>query len=282
MKLIDYLNSAKSKGFAIGAFNADNLEILMGIVNAGKNLNTPVMIEVSSGEVKYFGIQNLVAVVNNFKEELGLPIYLNLDHADDIEIIRQAIDLGFDLVHCDGSKLPYEENVDLTTQVVLEAHSKGVLVEGELDHFPGESEKHLTAPRLREASFTDSEKAREFVEKTGVDILAAFFGNVHGTYSEEERLDLSHLEKIAQAVPNTFLSLHGGSGVNLNDVATAVKLGVVKMNVNTELRVAFRETLENVLKGNPDEWAVYKLMPPVIEAVQEVVENKMKVLGVQL
>jgi len=176
--------------------------------------------------------------------------------------------------------LPYEENVKITKAVVEQAHQKGVLVEGEIDKILGNSTPHQEEAESVQASgnYTDPEKAADFVKQTGVDILAAFVGNLHGTYPQPPRLDLERLKIIAEKLP-CFLSLHGGSGLVEEDIKKAVTIGrVVKVNVNTELRIAYKETLENVLKGS-EEVAIYKIMPPVMAAVQKVVEEKIQLFG---
>ncbi|OGG06797.1 hypothetical protein A2872_01035 [Candidatus Gottesmanbacteria bacterium RIFCSPHIGHO2_01_FULL_42_12] len=280
MKLADYLTTGKREKFALGAFNAGNLETLKAIAMAVGTLKSPVIIEVSPGEEKYLGLQNFSSLVNNLKEEYGVEIFLNLDHGEDIDIIKDSIELGFDLVHFDGSKLPLEENIRLATEVVEMAHNKGVMVEGEIDHFPGASERHHDEKTQDwQKIYTDPEKAREFVEKTGVDILAVFIGNAHGVYDNEEKLNISKLKEIKTVLQKTFFSLHGGSGVAVEDVRAAIDNGIVKVNINTDMRMAYRETLENVLRGSPDEVAMYKLMPPVIEAVEKVVEEKILLFG---
>ncbi len=284
MKLADWLKKAQQEHFALGAFNVDSLEIFEAVAQSGQALKSPVMAEVSPGQVKSLGLQNIAALRENLSEEFGTRIFLNLDHADDLDIINSAIELGFDLVHFDGSKLPLDENMELARQVVEAAHKTGTLVEGEIDHFPGSSEPHSNKMG-REKESTDSHltepgQAQEFVAETGVDIFAAFIGNKHGTYADgSERLNLEHLTKIRETLPQTFLSLHGGSGITSPDIAAAVSSGIVKVNVSTELRVAFRDTLENILKGNPEEYAWYKLTAPAIEAVREVVEGKIKIFG---
>lgn len=275
--LIDLFKSAKEKKYAVGAFNAGGLESLRAIAQAAKKLESPVIVEVSPGEEKHLGLQNFVSLVNNLKEEYGIQIFLNLDHGEDLEVIKNAIELGFDLVHFDGSKLPFEENIRLAQEVVTMAHSKGVLVEGEIDHIPGSSEKH--GENIVSKNLTDLKKAKEFVDQTGVDILAVFIGNAHGVFFEEEKLNIEKLKEINLTLPQTFFSLHGGSGVAPEDVAEALKYGIVKVNVNTEMRVAYRETLENVLRGDPEEVAMYKLLPPVIEAVEKIVEEKILLFG---
>ncbi len=282
-RLIDWLQRAKKEHFSLGAFNIDNLEILQAAAEAAKNLSAPIIAEVSPGEIKYLGLQNFISLANNYKDDYGITILLNMDHASDMDIIKSGIELGFDMVHFDGSELPFEENVRLTKEIVGESHSKGVLVEGEIDHFPGTSELHgeLTdRGQGLEKKYTDPQKAKEFVEETGIDIFAAFIGNAHGVYQDgSEKLDCEKLTEVSRALPETFLSLHGGSGIAPEEIESAVERGIVKVNVNTELRIAFRQNLENVLKGNPDEWAVYKLMPPAIEAVRKIIERKITLFG---
>ncbi|HUV42911.1 MAG TPA: class II fructose-bisphosphate aldolase [Patescibacteria group bacterium] len=280
MNVQEILNLAKSGGYALGSFNAGDLEIIKGVIQAGVELKSPLLIEASPGEIKFFGHQNFDCVVENFKKETGLPILTNLDHSLGLEEAQEGIESGFDLIHFDGSDLAYEENIKITKMIVQQAHEKGILVEGEFDKILGTSAPHQEEPESVQASgsYTDPEKAAEFVSQTGVDILAVFIGNLHGTYKQPPKLDLERLRMIAEKLP-CFLSLHGGSGLLEEDIKQAINLGkVVKINVNTELRVAYRETLENVLKGS-EEVAIYKIMPPVIAAVQKVVEEKIRLFG---
>lgn len=281
MKLIDWFKKAKLEKFAIGAFNADTFETMKAVAKAAAVMWSPVLIEVSPGEEKFLGLQNILAVRANLAEEFQVPIFLNLDHADDIDTINNSIELGFDLVHFDGSKLPLDENIRLCKEVVASAHAKGVLVEGEIDHFPGSSESHKTESleSLGIQRYSDPQKAKQFVEETEVDIFAAFIGNVHGVFKDEERLNVNKLKEIAQVLSDTFFSLHGGSGVSHLDIQEAIKNGIVKVNINTELRIAYRQTLENVLRGDPEEFAMNKILSPVVEVVEETVKNEIEVLG---
>ncbi len=281
METREVLKKARQEGYALGAFNAGDLEIVKGVVQAGVEQQSPLIIETSPGETKFFGPRNFDCVIENFKKETELPILANLDHALGLEEAQEGIEAGFELVHFDGSELPYEENVKTTKMIVDQAHQKGILVEGEIDKILGSSEPHPSedAETLQaKGNYTDPEKATDFVNRTGVDILAAFIGNLHGTYQEPPKLNLELLEILAKKLP-CFLSLHGGSGLAEEDVKKAIQVGkIVKINVNTELRIAYRETLENVLKGS-EEVAIYKIMPPVIAAVQKVVEEKMQLFG---
>ncbi|MGB9707118.1 MAG: class II fructose-bisphosphate aldolase [Microgenomates group bacterium] len=274
----EILAKARNEGWALGAFNAGNLEIAKAIVQAAQNQQAAVILETSAGEASYFGMKNFLDVVENFRQQTGLTILTNFDHGPGLEECLAAIEAGYNLVHFDGSNLPYEENVKITKALVAQAHQKGILIEGEIDKILGESQYHeeLAESIQATANYTDPQKAADFVENTGVDILAVFVGNIHGAYQGAKKLDLERLALIRQAVgPNIFFSLHGGSTLSAEDIKAAIRFGVVKVNVNTELRLAYRETLENVLRGS-DEVAIYKIMPPVIAAVQKVVEEKIE------
>lgn len=281
MKTLRMLQKAKAGGYAIGAFNVSSIETLKAVTQAAQKLKSPIIIEASDGEVSYIGIKELVALVNLSREESGLPIILNLDHGKDFETCKKAIEAGFDYVHIDASKLSLEENIAITKEVVNLAHAHGVLVEGEMDHIEGSSEDHTNEdPTIfqKAGMYTNPQKACDFVERTGIDVFASFVGNLHGLYANEIRLNLDLLAKIQQALPNTFLSLHGGSGINDNDIRQAVKSNIVKINVNSELRIAYKMSLQESLNSS-NEVAVYKLTPPAIQAVQDVVERKIRLFG---
>lgn len=277
----NWFEKARSEGFAIGAFNAANLETIKAIVSTAAKLKAPVMIEASDGEVRYIGKKQLVALVRVYEQEAGIPILLNLDHAPTKESVLEAIDAGFDYVHFDGSKLPYEENVRITTELAARAHAKGILIEGEMDAITGSSADHTkedVSAYQDTALFSDPERAKAFVEATGVDTFASFVGNAHGLYQTEKRIDVGRLRAIRLALPATFLSLHGGSGIPDEDIRTAIADGVVKINVNSELRITFRNALRKAITES-DEVAIYKLMPPVIKAVQMVIAAKIQLFG---
>ncbi|MFA5776587.1 MAG: class II fructose-bisphosphate aldolase [Patescibacteria group bacterium] len=281
MKALEILQKAKKEGYAVGAFNMSSIETLKAVTQAALKLKSPIILEASDGEVNYIGIKELVALVNLSREDSGLPIILNLDHGKDFETCKKAIEAGFDYVHIDTSKLPLEENVAIAKEVVKLAHFRGVLVEGEMDHIEGSSEDHTKEdPTMYQKAgmYTDPQKARDFVERTGIDVFASFIGNLHGVYANEKHLDLELLHKIRQALPNTFLSLHGGSGINENDIRRAVANNIVKVNVNSELRIAYKMSLQESLNSS-NEVALYKLTPPAIKAVQEVVERKIRLFG---
>jgi len=278
-----YFEKAQKKGFALGAFNAANLETFKAIVGAAEKLKSPVIIETSGSETAFIEGKNIIDLALNAREKTGIPIFLNLDHGHDLKMIKEMIGAGYDLIHYDGSQLPLKANMRNTKRAVEIARKarRGVIVEAEIDYITGSSEPRLdkSIKRVQALSrYTDPETASQFVQVTGVDTLAVFVGNVHGVYKEPPVLDLDRLETIAQKT-NCFLSLHGGSGITPAMIKNAIKIGrIVKINVNTELRMAYRQTLEKVLERS-EAVAIYKLMPPVIAAVQKVVEKKIKLFG---
>ncbi len=269
----DWLEKAKKEGFAIPALNAGTLEVLKAIVAAAVEARSPVIIETATGETKWMEAENIFCLCRNFADKYKIPIIINLDHAYTYEDTRPGIEAGFDLIHFDGSKLPYEENVAIAKKIVPECHDQGQLVEGEMDRIPGEgSELHAEGSidaSIIEKGKTVPEKAAKFVEETKIDIFASFFGNVHGiTAGYTPKLDIELLHKIQQALPNTFLSMHGSSGTPEDQVRAAVSAEVVKVNVNTELRLAYRKSLEQALSERK-ELAPYKFFPQVVEAVKK-------------
>jgi len=277
-----YFEKAKQEKFAIGAFNGANIETLKAIVQASTELKSPVIIEASAGEVGYIGDKELRALVDVYKERFNIPIFLNLDHSHEINKTFEAIENGFDLIHFDGGELKFETNIQQTKQVVEQAHNKNLLVEGEIDHIQGSSEDHtdLDPKEMQKlGAYTKPEQALDFVTQTNVDILASFVGNLHGIYKNFPVLDLELLKKISNIIPNTYLSLHGGSGISAQYIMGAINSGnIVKINVNSEMRIAFKNTLQKKL-NNTDEIAVYKFMEPVIESVKKVVMDKIQLFG---
>ncbi len=277
----DWLQKAKNEKFAIGAFNVGNLETFKAVVKAAADKKSPIIIESSPGETEWMGADNVVDIARNFSQDFGVPILVNLDHAVSLEECQKGIEAGYDLIHFDGSKLPYEENVEITKKVVELAHIKGLIAEGELDHIGGSSEVHQgsAGDEAAKIAMTEPEKAAQFVKATGVDIFAAFIGNVHGLYlGQEKHLDIERLKKIAE-VTGVFLSLHGSSGIPEKQVKEAIQNGIVKVNLNTEIRQAYKDSLEKVLKETPGEYAMYKSEQPVLDAIQKLVEHKIDLFG---
>lgn len=275
----DAVTRARTEHFALGAFNLDNQETLKAVVRAAASKKAPVLVEVSHGEVEALGIDNVRDMVDNYKQELGVEIYINLDHSPSVEACKDGIEAGFEFIHIDLSQAnheaTHEQIVDATRQVVDYAKLTGALVESEPHYFGGGSNVFTEAMDYDEIkkTFSTPEGAKEFVEATGIDTFAAAIGNLHGKYPVPKVLDLELLKRVRDAI-GCSISLHGGSGTPGHYFVEAVKIGVTKININTDMRVAYRNTLMQELTDNPNEYAVVKLMDKVIDAVQLVVEEK--------
>lgn len=274
----------RQQHFAVGAFNIDNQETLIAIVSAAQKLQSPVLIEVSDGEVKAMGLENIRDMVDNYKKEYGVEVYLNLDHSPSIDDCKRAIDAGYEFIHIDISQANHsateEEIISKTLEVVNYAKFTGALVESEPHYFGGSSNVHAENIDYDEIkkTFSTPEGAKSFVEATGIDTFAAAIGNLHGKYPVPKELDLELLEQIRGSI-DCGISLHGGSGTPSHFFEDAAKIGVSKININSDMRYVFRKTLEKVLAEHPDEYAVVKLMPEVYGAVQAVVEEKIQAFG---
>jgi len=273
------MQRSRQQGFAVGAFNIDNQETLIAIARAAQKLDSPVLIEVSQGEVEALGLENVRDLVDNYREEYGIEVYLNLDHSPTVEACKRAIDAGYEFIHIDISQANHdastEEIIAKTNEVVEYAKFTGALVESEPHYFAGGSNVHHEGINYEEIkkTFSTPEGARAFVEATGVDTFAAAVGNLHGKYPVPKTLDLELLQKIRDAI-QCNISLHGGSDTPAHYFIEAVKIGVTKININSDMRYAYRQTLEKVLAENKTEFAVVKLMGNVIDEVQKVVESK--------
>ncbi len=278
------MQRSRQQGFAVGAFNIDNQETLIAIARAAQKLDSPVLIEVSQGEVEALGLENVRDLVDNYREEYGIEVYLNLDHSPTVEACKRAIDAGYEFIHIDISQANHdastEEIIAKTKEVVEYAKFTGALVESEPHYFAGGSNVHHEGINYEEIkkTFSTPEGAKSFVDATGIDTFAAAIGNLHGKYDVPKELDLGLLAQIRAAI-HCQISLHGGSGTPLHFFEEASRAGVSKININTDMRVVFRESLEKALRENPDEYAVVKLMPQVYEAVQVVVEEKINAFG---
>ncbi len=278
------MQRARAERFAVGAFNLDNQETLKAVVRAALAKKAPVLVEVSDGEVTSLGIENIRDLVDNYKEEFGIEIYINLDHSPSVEKAIAGIEAGFEFIHIDISQADHDASdeviVEKTKEVVDYARLTGALVESEPHYFGGSSNVHKEKIDygLIKKTFSTPEGARAFVEATGIDTFAAAVGNLHGKYPVPKKIDLDLLREIRHAV-DCNISLHGGSGTPLHYFESAAKIGVSKININSDMRVAFRNTLVKVLEENPDEFAVIKLMDRVIDSVQGVVETKMDAFG---
>lgn len=278
------MQRTRSQKFAVGAFNIDNQETLIAVARAAQKLQAPVLIEVSQGEVDAMGLENVRDLVDNYREEYGIEMYINLDHSPSVENCKRAIDAGYEFIHIDISQANHnattEEIIAKTKEVVEYAKFTGALVESEPHYFGGSSNLHEEAIDYEEIkkTFSTPEGTRTFVEATGIDTFAAAIGNLHGKYPVPKVLDLELLQQIRDSI-GCQISLHGGSGTPAHFFEEAARIGVSKININSDMRYTFRKTLEKVLAENPDEYAIVKLMPEVYGAVQAVVEEKIVAFG---
>ncbi|OPZ63409.1 MAG: Fructose-bisphosphate aldolase [Candidatus Aerophobetes bacterium ADurb.Bin490] len=293
---------ANKEGYAVGAFNVNDMEIVQGIVDAAKEEKAPLILQVSSGARKYARPGYLVHLVKAAEEDSGLPIALHLDHGDDFEICKSCVDGGFTSVMIDGSKYDFEENIKLTKQVVEYAHSKGVVVEAELGKLAGIEDAVNVSEA--DAKFTNPEQAAEFIKRTGVDSLAIAIGTSHGAYKfkGEAKLDFARLEQIMKLIPAGYpLVLHGASsvpqelvekcnqyggkmpgakGVPEDFLRKAAGMGVAKINIDSDLRLAMTASIREVFAKTPEEFDPRKYLGPARDAIKAVVKNKLKnVLG---
>lgn len=280
------LAKSRLEHFAVGAFNIDNQETLISIAKAAQKLNSPVMVELSKNEVNSIGLENVRDMVDNYKSEYGIEMYINLDHSPTVDDCKRAIDAGYEFIHIDisqGNHDASEEEIIASTREVVEyAKFTGAIVESEPHYFGGSSDvfKEDIDYEAIKKTFSTPDGARDFSIKTGIDTFAAAVGNLHGKYPVPKILDLELLQRIRDAVDqNVYLSLHGGSDTPLHYFEEAARIGVSKININSDLRYVFRKTLDEVLDKNPDEYAVVKLMPDVNDAVQAVVEEKIGAFG---
>ena len=278
------MERSRAERFAVGAFNVDNQETLVAIARAAQAKASPVLVEVSQGEVDAIGLANLRDLVDNYRAELGIEMYINLDHSPSVEAAKAGIDAGFEFIHIDLSQAKRDatddEIIAATREVVEYARTTGALVESEPHYFGGSSNVHTEDIDYEEIrkTFSTPEGARAFVEATGIDTFAAAVGNLHGRYPVPKQLDLELLQRIRDAIGG-YISLHGGSGTPGHFFASAAEIGVSKINLNSDMRYAFRTTLERQLRDHPDEYAIVRLMGPVIRAVQYVVEEHIELYG---
>ena len=293
----EMFRKALKSDYAIGAFNVNNMEIIQGIVEAAGEENAPLILQVSAGARKYAKGPYLRHLVEAAIEDTGVDVCLHLDHGEDFEICKQCVDDGFTSVMIDGSKHPFEENISLTKEVVEYAHAHGVVVEAELGKLAGiEDNINVDA---RSATFTDPDEAAEFVERTGVDSLAIAIGTSHGAYKfkGDPYLDFERLKAIHKLIPDTPLVLHGAStvlkefvdrcneyggkipgaqGVPEEMIREAVKHGVCKVNIDTDLRLAMTAEIRRVFIEQPDVFDPRKYLGAGREAIKRMVQHKIR------
>lgn len=272
----ELLAKAEEGKYAVGAFNVNNMEIVQAILAAAEAEKAPVIMQASQGAIKYAGIEYIYALANLAASKSNVPMALHLDHGTSFDQCMQCIRFGFTSVMIDGSKLPLEENIALTNKVIEVARATGVSVEAELGKIGGtEDDIHVDE---KDAFFTDPEEARYFVEKTGVDALAIAIGTAHGQYKGVPQLDFPRLEKIAGMVKAPIV-LHGSSGVPDEAIQEAIRLGVRKVNIDTNIREAFTGACRQVLENNAKEIDPRKVLAPAREAATQIIREKIRVFG---
>lgn len=290
---------AYKEGYAVGAFNVNNMEIIQGIMMAGAEEKAPLILQVSAGARKYAGQVYIVKLIEAALQETDLPVVLHLDHGPDFALCKACIDGGFTSVMIDGSHLPFEENIKETKQVVEYAHERGVWVEAELGRLAG-VEEHVVS---ESSIYTDPDQAVEFVQRTGCDSLAIAIGTSHGAYkfSGDAKLDFARLEKIGQMLPGYPLVLHGSSSVpqEFVDMANnyggkiggargvpeellrkAAEMAICKINIDTDIRLAMTACIRKHFAEHPEDFDPRAYLKPAREAVKKMVQHKIKnVLG---
>lgn len=270
----ELLLDAQKHGYAVGAFNTNNLEITHAILRAAEAKQAPILIQISAGAIKYAGLEFLPMITRKAAKEASVPVAIHLDHGPSFEIVMKALRVGFTSIMRDASKLPYEENVAEVKKVVEACHAVGVPVEAEIGKIGG-AEEHVVVSE-KEATMTDPEEAVQFVKDGGFDFLAVAIGNAHGFYKGEPELDFDRLEAIRDTV-SVPLVLHGASGIPDHQITEAVKRGICKINIDTEIRNAFAQTVKKFQKENPDQIDPRKILAPAMDAMQAVVEHKMEI-----
>ena len=272
----EILMKAQQEGYAVGAFNAENMEMVQAIVAAAEELSSPVIIQTTPGSLQYADTDMFFGMVNAEAKKAKVPVALHLDHGNSAELCAKAILSGYTSIMIDGSKLAFSENVALTKKVVEFAHAMGVLVEGEVGTVGGKEDTHEV--KDSEKSYTDPEEAKEFAEQTGVDFLAVGIGNAHGFYKGVPKLRFDILEKTKSLVSIPIV-LHGASGIPDEDVKKSTGLGICKVNFATELRDAFTKGVKEYLEKNPEVFDPKKYNGAGREKVKELIKHKMHVLN---
>lgn len=272
----EILEHAHKNNYAVGAFNVNNMEIVQAIVEAAEETNSPVILQASQGGLKYAGVEYIAALGRVAAEKAKVPVALHLDHGTDFAQVMLCIRNGFTSVMIDGSKHQLEDNILVTKKVIEVAHAVGVSVEAELGKIGG-TEDDVTVDE-REATFTDPNEAKTFVDETGVDSLAIAVGTAHGVYKGEPKLDFDRIKTIKELL-NIPLVLHGSSGVPAEAIKKAVEGGINKINIDTDLRIAFTQAIRDYNKENPDNIDPRKVLKPAKEAMKEIIKVKMELFG---
>lgn len=284
-QLKSILEKAQADGTAVGHFNISDLVLLKAVFASAKELNVPVIVGASEGERKFLGVRQAALLVKSLRDDSDVPIFLNADHTHTLESAVSAAKAGFDSIVFDLSALPFDENIKQTKHAVevLKGINPAIVIEGEIGDIGTGSEIHAAVPD-HPRILTTPEEASQYVENTGVDVLAPAVGNMHGMVqtmiegSLKKRLDLVRIREIKEAT-GSLLTLHGASGTDDQDLEVAIKAGINIVHINTEVRVAWRHGLEAALASDTKEVVPYKLFPPVEDAVKKVVVGRLRLFN---
>jgi fructose-bisphosphate aldolase class II len=276
----EMLKKAQKGRYAVGAFNANNMEIIQAIIETAEEEKAPAILQASQGAIEYAGLDNIVAMVKVMAEKVTVPIALHLDHGTDYYQNIKCLRAGFTSLMFDGSKLPFEENVKITKKVVEMAHTCDIPVEAELGQIGkmGDSDEPGVALEKVKETMADPYEAAKFVELTKIDFLAAAVGTIHGCRTPFAKLDIPRIEKIRE-LTDVPLVLHGASGVNDEEVRKGISAGICKINIDTRIRMIFTEKIREIIKMNPQEIDPRKLLGPAREVAKEVIRERMRVFG---
>lgn len=279
------IQEAESDKKAIGHFNISECAALKGIFQSAQELNVPVIIGVSEGERDFIGVKRIALLVKSLREEFNYPIFLNADHTHSLEKIKEAVEAGFDAVLFDGGKLPFEENIKKTKEVVeyVKSANPNILVEGELGYLGGSSVILKEIPKdaaIKPEDLTNPEQAAQFVKETSIDLLAPAVGNIHGMFKNAPNpsINIERINKLRSMVGAPIV-LHGGSGIIDEEFIKAIDAGISIIHINTEIRLAWRQGMEKALRDNPEEVVPYKLLPTVIKEIKNAVDKRLKLFS---
>ncbi len=274
------LRDALYAEYAIGAFNASNMEMVQAIVRAAEKLSSPVIVQTSEGAIEYATLSVLSNIITTVAKTSSVPVIMHLDHGKNIDTVKHCIEAGYASVMIDLSTLPFEQNVKDTKEVVEYAHARGVWVEAELGSIVGhEGVKELHGGQTPDSFFTNPKQARDFVDRTGVDALAVSVGTIHGAFTGQEYIRFELLAEIQEAVPDIPLVIHGASGIASKHLQQACATHVCKVNVDTELRIAFERAAGAYFTQSHDSYDPRKILGLARDAMQMVVEEKIELFG---
>ncbi|MEF9983866.1 MAG: class II fructose-1,6-bisphosphate aldolase [Oscillospiraceae bacterium] len=274
--LKEILSDAHKNGYAVGAFNINNMEIIQALVSAAEEENSPIILQTSEGAIKYAGMEYLQAIVAIAAKNTKVPVCLHLDHGTSFDVMMKCMASGWTSIMYDGSHHPLDQNIKETSEIVKIAHALGISVEAELGRLSG-IEDNISVEE-KDSIYTNPDEAVQFVRETDVDALAIAIGTAHGKYKGEPKLDYERLEKIKKLL-NMPIVLHGASGLTEEQITKAVSLGVNKINIDTDIRQAFTDGVHQCFENKPNEYDPRKIIIPAKEMMKKVAIGKMKMFG---